>query len=231
MTNSIKNLMILLALVTGFASVQAQSLSVGVRGGINLANIAFEDEDYLGIEPERRLSLDFGLLFNIGISENFSIQPEIHYMQKGYRSEFEEMIFQETVSTDQNVLINYLEIPVLAKVGLGNETVQLMINAGPSLGYALNGRTEIEIDAFGMKEKEEEYIDLGDEENEDFNRLDFSLLFGAGIGFNTGPATIFVDARYLLGLTDLDDSGDEDIPAARNRGLGFGLGVLIPIGE
>ncbi|MCR9100567.1 MAG: PorT family protein [bacterium] len=219
MTNSFKNLMILLAFFTGLTSLHAQSLSVGIRGGINLANVSFEDEP--DIETDNRMGLDFGLLLNFGVSESFSIQPEIHYMQKGYR--IDQQILGQSI--EQDVLLNYLELPILAKLALGNESIKVLINAGPSIGYALNGKLESDI----LGQRIEADIDFSEDEEGEFNRLEFSMLFGTGLSFDVGAATIFADVRYLLGLTTWGDLDDDEFPAIRNRGLGLGLGLLVPV--
>lgn len=148
MIHSVKYFLILLGLVASFPKTQAQSLSVGIRGGTNFSKIYFKDlsEDLADIRS--RPGLDFGLLFNVGISEPFSIQPEIHYMQKGFRNKAESLGRE----IQQNNIINYLEIPVLAKYTFGNERIKLLINTGPSVGCALNGKETIE----GFFEEKEE---------------------------------------------------------------------------
>jgi hypothetical protein len=213
--------MILLVLAISFPSVlQAQSVSAGFRGGVNLAKVSFEG--YPDVELDGRPALDIGMLLDIKFSDFFSVQPEIHYLQKGFR--FEEQLGMQPF--DQGYLINYLEVPILAKFSLGNEMARFLINAGPSLGYALKGKYKANFTGDII----EEDIDFSQDLFEDFNRVDFSLLFGAGISFNTGSVTIFADARYLLGLRSWGDI-DDGLPEIRNRGLGFGLGVLIPVGE
>ncbi len=82
-------LFLLLGLIIFAASIQAQSLNFGVRAGINSATVNIEDESGLSIEPDSRIGIDIGLLIEIGISEDFSIQPEIHYLQKGFQLENE----------------------------------------------------------------------------------------------------------------------------------------------
>ncbi len=199
-------------------TIHSQSLSFGIRTGINSATVNVEDESGLNVEPESRTGLDIGLMLEIGLTEDFSIQPEIHYMQKGFEQVFE--ILGDEFESELS--LNYLEIPILAKYSFGSETVRGFVNAGPSLGYALSGKT---IESFNG-DKEETDLDF---EEEEFSRLDFSFALGGGIGFKTGPATIFVDVRYLLGLSNLDDS--ENDTTVRNRGLGFAVGAMFPLGE
>ncbi len=125
---------------------------------------------------------------------------------------------------ESQLILNYLEIPVLAKYSFGSETIQGFVHAGPSIGYALSGKTKESVN----DEEDETDIDF---EEEELKRLDFSFALGGGIGFDAGPATIFADFRYLLGLTNLDDSDSAEDATQNNRGIGFALGAIFPLGQ
>ena len=211
--------MLMLAAVT--TTIQAQTTSFGFRAGLNSATVNFEDESGLGIEPDSRLGLDLALMASLGITEEFSIQPELHFIQKGFRLDLD---FGAGDVIESQVILNYLELPVLAKYAFGGETLQGFVNAGPSMGYALSGKSKAESNGI----EEEEDLDF---KEDGVKRTDFSFVLGGGLGIEAGPATVFLDIRYLLGLTNLDDSGDDDSPTQRNRGLGFGVGILFPLGN
>ncbi|NBC08282.1 MAG: outer membrane beta-barrel protein [Bacteroidetes bacterium] len=211
----------MLALAAVATTIQAQTTSFGLRAGLNSATINFEDETGLGIEPDSRIGLDLALMASLGITEEFSIQPELHFIQKGFRLDLD---FGVGDVVESQVLVNYLEIPVLAKYAFGGETLQGFVNGGPSIGYGLSGKSKAKSNGV----EEEEDLDF---KEDGVKRTDFSFVFGGGLSIKAGPATVFLDIRYLLGLTNIDDSGDDDSPKQRNRGLGFGLGVLFPIGE
>ncbi|HKK79812.1 MAG TPA: outer membrane beta-barrel protein, partial [Phaeodactylibacter sp.] len=87
------------------------------------------------------------------------------------------------------------------------------LGAGPYYSYALSGEVG------GVE------IDFDDEEA--FKRGDWTAAFAAGIQLPLGESFLFVDARYLLGLTDLDDRDDEI--EIRNRAINLSAGILLPL--
>lgn len=110
----------------------------------------------------------------------------------------------------------------MAKYAFGSEKISGFVQAGPSFGYGLNGKTKGENNG----NKEEEDIEFGED---GLKRFDFSLAFGAGIGFPVSSGQLFIDLRYLLGLANISKSSDPDAGTLKNRGLNFGVGFLVPI--
>nr|GFB85191.1 hypothetical protein [Tanacetum cinerariifolium] len=76
-----KKTILSLALLAGAASAaHAQTgIKVGVKGGFNLAT--FSGADSKG--SEYKAGFAAGPFVNFGVSDNFSIQPEFLYSQKG----------------------------------------------------------------------------------------------------------------------------------------------------
>jgi hypothetical protein len=213
MKNLIKFLTVLFFLSTTiFTSAQ---FAVGPKLGINFSTVGGDD-----IEKEDKdmlkslVTYQFGLSAEFSINENFAIQPELLYYQKGFAlddSKSEEV-------TEAKQILNYLELPVLAKaiIPVGNGP-EFFITAGPSVGYGINGKVKYN--------GEEEDIDF-DEDN--IRRFDFSVSFGAGAQFPVSTGKVFIDARYLLGLSPLSDY--EDPADVKNRGYAIAAGFLFPIG-
>ncbi len=140
--------------------VSAQSLSFGGKLGVNIANMEFS-EDGLTIEPDSKMGLNIAAILNVGLTDAFSVQPEVNFIQKGYTLDFE--LFDETVESD--FIINYLEVPVLGKYSFGTDQLMGFVEAGPTVGFAMSAKT----------------VTDGDSEDIDFDedglkRLDFGLI-------------------------------------------------------
>lgn len=213
------------ALITLAATAQ---ISIGPRVGVTLAKWSLNEDELADFgDIKNRSGLLAGVVAEIRLNDNFAIQPEINFMQKGFKSEYSEVdsIFG-SLEEKTNAVINYLEVPVLLKAGASFGPARVDVLAGPSFGYGLNGKVKYEFTFDGETEKEEEDIDFEDDE---ISRLDLGLQFGAAVTFGLGErANIFVDGRYLLGLTNLNDSGDDDIKAY-NRGIALSAGVLFSL--
>jgi hypothetical protein len=214
---AMKKLLIVVAFLTiiGY-SAQAQTMLIP-KGGAVFSNLKTNESGVSG-----RTGFVAGLGFGIPITSDnfFMIQPEILYIQKGAN-------FSTTGTTTRvgNTYINYAELPVLAKINFGGESFRAYVNAGPSVSYALFGRTNQNGAVVDVK--------FGDDADVTFNnRIDFGLQFGGGIGFKAGPGDILLDLRYGLGLSNLLDrpvAGTDS--EAQNRVYALTLGYAIPLGS
>jgi hypothetical protein len=136
-----KKTFLLLSALLAFGTASHAQVSVIPKGGLTLSTVHLPNNSGIVFEKDNISSLPgfvAGLGVNLPIAGDgfFSVQPELLYIQKGYKVE---------AASDQGSLVqtdsyNYLEVPVLAKINFGTERVKLYVNAGPSFAYALNGR-------------------------------------------------------------------------------------------
>ncbi len=162
----------------------------GLKGGLNFANLRGDDVEDLDLNS--KMGFCAGGFITYSINDMLAIQPEILFTMKGTKQE--EELWGETFK--QTISLNYLEIPVLAKLsipGQGSFVPNLFI--GPYLAIKLTGKVKVEY----AGESEEEDI-------EDLKGTDFGLVFGGGVDFALGSSKVTVDARYTLGLTTIDAS-------------------------
>ncbi|MBK9336246.1 MAG: PorT family protein [Lewinellaceae bacterium] len=209
---------------SGFAQ-----LSIGPRADINLATWSLDDEAQSEIgngDPQTRLSLLFGAVAEIRINDNFAIQPEVNFIQKGVRfEESERDPILGDISVELDVLLNQIEIPIMLKGGVSFGAGRFDVLAGPSFSYSLNGRLKNTTTYAGETESESEDIDF---EEDEIARTELGLQFGAAFSFNLGStAKLFVDGRYLMGLTNLNTT--EEAFEVKNRGIALSAGVLFPL--
>ena len=128
---------------------------------------------------------------------------------------------------------HYLEIPVLIKAEFGKSIKPYFI-LGPSIGLLLNTEVTAEINNITFK---------GDSKIATEN-YDVSLSFGCGINYPISRFSIFVEARYLYGLSNTIKGGlfklsyknvaeelewSKDTDKILNRGLQIMTGITFPI--
>lgn len=197
------------------ASVSAQGLTAGLKGGMNIANLHGKDvkvlEEDIGADLVSKMGFCAGGFITYNINDMFAIQPELLFTMKGAKAEKE--ILGETMKVTMKA--NYLEIPVLAKLSIPTlGTVKPSLFVGPSLGIKLSGKLKTEIAGISAEE------DI----SEDLKSTDFGLVFGGGIDFGLGRGKLTVDARYTLGLTKVHEPEEEEEMDIKNGVISIMVG-------
>jgi hypothetical protein len=217
-----KKLVLSLFMLFIINEISLAQLSLMPKLGLGMSTINFDKNNILDNDDRKsRLGFVGGVAVNIGITEGFSVQPELNFMSKGVHYEI------PLASEKGKVNLSYLELPILAKYSFGGENFKAFINAGPSLGYAIAGKftfSGLSLDAFG--ELEDGKFD---------NKLDLGVQFGAGAGFTAGPGQIVLDLRYGMSFTNLTkyDSNLSTTKSdfnSKNSIFFVTLGYMIPLG-
>ena len=172
--------------------VSAQ-IKLGVKGGLNIADIGGSDVDSLSLGPiETKTGFVGGAFVEFMIGDIFAIQPEVLYSQKGIKI--------DSSGANLKLKVDYIEIPVLLKINIPIEGSKVHPNvyAGPAVAFEssckLAGTDEVDCDD----------PDVGIMTTS----TDFGLTFGGGLSLEVGGAEVGVDVRYTLGLTTIDDDDD-----------------------
>lgn len=198
----IKGMFCTLALI-GLAGTLTAQASFGIRAGAHIGKQTY-DSDFADISLDSKVGLDLAILVELGISEIFAVQPELHYIQKGTKTD----VFGTEVST----VLNYIDVPILGKLNFG-ENVKFIVEVGPSFGYAISGKNKAGDDS--------EDIDF---DEEGYERFEVSGVIGAGVSLPVmNESALFIDIRYILGITNIAE--DEDF-SAKNTGFNIGVGII-----
>ena len=194
-------LCLLFALGVGFSQV-----GFGAKAGVNFSNVSVDGD---GIDTKGKTDLNLGLFFELPIASFFIIQPELTYIGRGYKATI------LTVESTYNVA--YVDVGALAKLRFGDE-LGFYLGAGPFFSYGLSGQIK----------NDQGKVDL-DFDADGYKRSDFTLATALGVEFGSRDALrLFVDLRYLLGLSDQND-GDITTYSVKNRVWGLNGGLIIPL--
>jgi opacity protein-like surface antigen len=100
-------------------SSQAQDISVGLKGGLNISDVS-------GVNGDNRLSGHLGVFVNGKLNSKWSIQPELLYSGQG-----QQFMYQ---NREWTLALNYLQIPVMFQY---HPIEKLYLEFGPQLGFLL----------------------------------------------------------------------------------------------
>jgi opacity protein-like surface antigen len=120
-----------LASAAGVANAQT-GIKVGVKGGFN--GSTFSGTDSKG--SEYKAGFAAGALVNFGVSDNFSIQPEFLYSQKGASFDnfggINGLTFKST--------LGYLDVPIMFRYNIGEDGKGFFVELGPQGSFVLHRR-------------------------------------------------------------------------------------------
>ena len=176
---------LILTAFCAFASTMAFAQKAGIKGGANFTNLYVEDVD----DENMKIGFNVGAFYRADITENFAIQPEFLFTQKGSEIQYDNFLQGEG---KYRFNLNYLEVPVLAVVKFGS----INLHAGPYLGFLVGANVK-DVDDRGN------INDIEELDRDDFNTLDTGIAAGAGFDFPTG----ILGVRYNYGFQEIGQDG------------------------
>ena len=207
----------LLIALTIFGLTQANAQNFGFKGGYNYSSFngdVAKDNTLKGLS-----GFYVGALLELPLGDVISIQPEVIYSRQGaaWEKDYNIPILGKG-SLKNDIKLDYLNIPVMAKVNLG----PLFLQGGVQFGF-LVGKPETSSTINGRRITEELDKDA-------YASFDFGV--GAGLGVNLSEH-FFIEARYTHSLTNALDPDNNSLKNARisddnnfkNAVLSVGLGV------
>ena len=133
-----KKAILSLALLAGAAGVANAQTGVkyGLKGGFN--GSTFSGSDSKG--SEYKAGFAAGAFLNFGVSDNFSIQPEFLYSQKGASVDN----FLGNSGTTYKQTLGYLDVPIMFRYNIGEDGKGFFVEVGPQGSFLLHQRQFLE---------------------------------------------------------------------------------------
>lgn len=161
-----------------------------------------------------------------GLEGGISIRPDVMlliapgYLRRGTVLKFQDSQKQKT-GPDVDLRLEYLEIPVAVRF-TGTSNIKPYALGGFSLDVMMDAEIQVEGEP-------------AEDITNDVEKVEVSLLFGAGALFPVGRFVLFTELRYVQGLQNLTVPGvDQSDPRVdvrlKNAGTQLLAGILLPIG-
>ena len=199
---------------TSSATAFCQKTSFGVTAGVSLANVRIKTES-ISISGDSKIGFTAGVFADVALSENFSLQPALNYVQKGSKNEISDMNYESKLT------LGYIELPLNLLYKPEMQKLGFFVGVGPSIAYALSG-----------KEKEKDngvnttytYKFGNNPDEHDLKTLDFGANFLTGI---ETPGGFLVALNYNLGLSNLAPGSSSDDGTIKSNYFGFKIGYKL----
>ena len=199
---SMKKLMMIAALTVATLSANAQQMFVKPMVGATLATLTGDTEG-----AKMKIGLAAGAEFGYNINDMFAVTAGALVSLQG--AKFDDTPYEKDLTTT----LTYLNVPVLANVYIAPG---LAIKAGVQPGFLLSRKT-----------KGDELISSGTwvsselTSTDGMKKIDLSIPLGLSYEFSD----FVIDARYNLGLTNINDSDHHKV---KNGVIMLTLGYKIP---
>ena len=192
-------------LMAGLGLVTTQSYAqagrFGVNAGVNFANITGKDAPS---NNSLKTGFQAGITYDIGIADDFVIQPGLSYVQNG--AKYDGTFFSET---DPKVYLNYLQLPITfqyqPELGSGN----LILGVGPYVGMGI-GDIKMEAGSGSINASWEDAT---------IKKIDAGGKLLAGYQMGNGLSLNLNANLGLIKMTDIDNP-----PTINNTSFGVTLG-------
>ena len=198
--------------------------SVGFGGGFNLAfsNLTFQ-EDLNNINQRSNLvGLTLALPVEVPSGKMFSLRTGLVFIQRGTR--FNYLGAGPGRFYDTKYIMDYLEIPLLAKATFSVQPFNFYVLGGVQPGYAVNMRVVRISTNPDIPIKEIFPVDFREA---GISRLDIGLVMGGGIQAKIARGRrIFVEMQYHFGIRDISRRPNTEV---FNEGRTFSMGILVPL--
>lgn len=221
-------------------------VSVGLRGGLNIAKMKEKsndpDYDFTNLKSVPGSNVSLLVNYKFGATP-FSIQLEPGFSQRGTQMESDETstsngIVYRQIEEDR-IKANYIEMPILLRFSPQLGPLEGIFSLGPQFGYLAepmrvkSSLSRYENGVLMENKRTEENMDWDD----DARKMDYGIVAGIGIALPLDKIKLFAEGRYYHGFPfySYSSNGSGTTPTYRenisNRGVGFSIGFLYQLGN
>ncbi len=193
----VKSIVVIVSFFLLSVGANAQSVAIGLKGGLNFANLNVSDG---GSAFSNKTGYHFGAFTLIKLGK-IGIQPEIVYSKQG------SSVTVNTQNFDSN--FDYFNIPILLKL---YTVAGINIQVGPQFGFVSGAKFPIDSGNGPV---------LQDVTNK-LKGSDISIAMGLGWDL---PFGLSVDGRYNLGVSN--NSNDSSTGTIKNQVIQISVGYKI----
>lgn len=208
----------LLLFLSSAVNAQEKKWSVGFKGGSTISFVAGTRTSLTQENTQIGSLLGYtgGLAVQYLVEDNFGLQVEFNYSQKGWEQRPPESMPNQRYE----VALDYAEVPILAHGYIGRKNVRLFLNAGVYLAYLLSSDTE-------RANITDEQVNFLYEERYQ-NKLDFGVRGGGGLEVVTKIGMFQAEGSYSWGINSIMDKNLDLIPnILQNNAIAITLGYYV----
>jgi hypothetical protein len=201
----------------------------GIFGGLNFPSMEtnssyFEGRSMVTSPTFENMHFNGGMSFEFKLGRIVSIQPELTFTQKGFKTKgYVEGIYDvggTPVSAHEEVTarISYVEVPLYLIINIPTgRNGGFFLGAGPSAAYGLSAKSKARatLGDYDPFEEEEDWF-----EDETLGRLDYGVNFLAGFGYRW----IFIRGGYNMGIADIAKEKGDGRASFKNKGFNVSIG-------
>lgn len=188
------------AVLLAAAPLLAQDGGIGAKGGVVLASQQNSGSSTTPLDT--RVGVEAGGFVNVPFGSHLSFQAEGLFTSKGGKL--------DVLGITSTLQIDYLEIPLLARLRLGSGSPHYFVDGGAAPAVRLRARSRT---AFSGATEE---IDVADQ----VERVDLGVAAGGGVVFGKVDAEV----RYTFGVRDIDADRTDGV-RTKNRALTITAGI------
>ncbi|MEM1328327.1 MAG: outer membrane beta-barrel protein [Bacteroidota bacterium] len=169
-----------------------------------------------------------GVRYERGLNKRISILTGVDLNARGFSIQLNEAAANDELDIYYEQRIRYVDIPLAAKLQLGNDAIGLQFTAGGTFGFATsasnNTITTLQLDGETEREVTSDPLDL---EEEGYSRFNSAVLLGAGIYGKIGRTQLFLDLTMDAGVSELiaNEEGTNFV------GAEISVGMRLPLGK
>ncbi|MFD1871940.1 porin family protein [Hymenobacter bucti] len=136
-----KKIILSLAVLAGAAgAANAQTgVKYGLKGGFN--GSSYTGSNTKGLDYKAGFAA--GVFLNFGLSDNFSVQPEFLYSQKG-ASQDDVSYGTPAINVTRKDALGYLDVPLMFRYNVGEDGKGFFVELGPQGSFILHRRQFVE---------------------------------------------------------------------------------------
>ncbi|HSH44377.1 MAG TPA: porin family protein [Longimicrobiales bacterium] len=191
--------------------------AVGVKAGANYTSLTgSQDVDAI-------VGISAGGYLGFGIGDRVALQVEASYGVRGANGLRVQDGELNVDAAPSDIRLTAVEVPVLLRAGFPSRRFLPSVFMGPYVSFLVSCRLTPEGGVAGDCDDETRPSRITP------RSTGYGLMAGAGMDFGLGESTIFVDARYVLGLVSIE--GGSDPIDAYHGGLTVTGGFAFPLGR